>query len=278
MRSFIVLVPTLAIALIPSQSTVAQTQINVRVNRALELQQLKGQVTVLRNGGAQGARPGDRLQSVGEGVRTGQKSSAALVLDSGIGQVNVAEQTQVKIREINLVSSGGRVTRLGVDKGSVRLQVRKFTNPDSRLEIYTPAGITGVRGTNFGVAVQPNGKMSVATLEGQVAASAQGQEVAIDAGFQNFTIPGEPPTPPVPITNNVDLKYRWVKRFDQRDRQLLLEGRVDPVNTVVVNEVVQNTDRNGNFSLIVPVTSFPNLRVTVITPLGIQKEYALAFR
>ncbi len=276
-----ILVPMLAIALVPlsSRSVLAQPQqLTVRVNRALELQQLRGQVTLLRGNASQAARPGDRLQNVGDGVRTGRQSSSALVLDSGIGQVNVAEQTQVQIRELSAAPSGGRITRLQVTQGSVRLQVRKFSNPDSRLEIYTPAGITGVRGTEFGVNVQPSGKMSVATLNGRVATSAQGEEVGVEAGFQNFTIPGEPPTQPVPITNNTQLDYRWVRRTDRNLRALQLEGQVDPVNTVLVNNVVQNTDRNGKFSLIVPATSFPKLRVEVITPLGLQQNYALAFQ
>jgi hypothetical protein len=43
------------------------------------------------------------------------------------------------------------------------------------LEISSPSGVAGVRGTVFGVAVDPKGKTGISTLEGAVATTAKGQ-------------------------------------------------------------------------------------------------------
>jgi hypothetical protein len=252
--------------------------INVRVNRWLSLQQLKGQVTYWQNTGSRPARSSDRLQSVGDGASTGKNSSAVLRIDLGIGQVNLSENTRVNVRQLVSTSNGGRVTRLNVATGRVQVQVRPFTNPDSQLEIETPSGVAGVRGTQFGVNVQQSGKMSIATNAGSVASSAQGKSVFVNAGFQNFTIPGEPPSAPVPLRNDTTLKYEFVKSFENGVRRLRLEGQVDAVNTVLVNEIEQNTDRNGKFRVELDATSFPQVRVTVLTPLGLRRDYALAFQ
>ncbi|MGQ9871703.1 hypothetical protein [Leptodesmis sp.] len=52
-------------------------------------------------------------------------------------------------------------------------------------------------------------------------------------------------------------------------------GQVDPVNTVLVANVPQVTDRNGWFSIMLPAVSVQKLQVTVITPLGRQQTHQL---
>ncbi|BAU13994.1 hypothetical protein LEP3755_45380 [Leptolyngbya sp. NIES-3755] len=252
-------------------------EIRVRVNRWLSLQQLNGQVRFWQRGNSRTARSGDRLQAVGDGVTTGNNSSVVLAIDLGIGQLNVSERTRVNVRALESTANGGRVTRLVVPTGRVQLKVRPFSNPDSQLDIETPAGVAGVRGTQFGINVQRSGKMSIATAQGKVASIAQGQNVLVDSGFQNFTIPGEPPSEPVPITNDTSLKYEFVRQIDREVRRLRLVGQVDPVNSVLVNRVEQNTDRNGRFSVELDAISFPTIQVTVVTPLGRRQDYDLAF-
>lgn len=250
----------------------------VRVERWLELREMTGRVNAIYGAQTRSARLGDRLQAVGDGIVTGAKAAATLAVDTGIGQINMGPQTRIQIRSLEIAPSSGRITQLTVTGGQVRLKVRPFTNPDSRLEIQTPAGITGVRGTEFGLNVQPSGKSAVATLEGQVIATAQGQDVAVDAGFQNFTIPGEPPSPPVPITNDTGLTFRLVKTFAGPIRKVRLEGQVDPVNAVFVEGQPIASDREGRFSVLLPAPNFPRYRVVVITPLGKTQDHELALR
>ncbi len=240
----------------------------VRVDRWLMLRQLSGRVMFHQESRSRPARQGDRLQQVGDGITTDGGAAATLEVDTGIGFVNVAERTEVRVQSLAVAPDNGRITRLLVPKGQVRLQLRRFTHRGSELEIRTPAGISGVRGTEFGVTVQPNGKTGVATLTGRVETMAQGQSVNVAAGFQNLILPGEIPSPPVPLRNDTGLRYQIERRIVNNVRRQRLVAQVDPVNTVSVEALPINIDRNGRFAIDLPVASRLRIRVKVITPLG----------
>lgn len=268
---------TLMVVLLAMQ-TFAQTNIKVRVNRWLEVRQLTGKVTHQQGNRSQPARMGDRLQSVGDGISTGSNSSTRLAVDTNVGFVDVAQNTSLRIQSLQTASDNGRVTRLQVTKGQVRLQVRPFTNRGSRLEIITPSGISGVRGTEFGIAVQPNGKTGLATLQGGVLSSAQGQAYLVNGGFQNLTIPGESPSRPVPLRNDTSFVYRFEIVIDRGIRKLRLYGQTDPVNAVFVENQPQSTDRQGRFTVLLSMPSRPIYQVTIITPLGKTQAHEVVFR
>jgi hypothetical protein len=253
----------------------AADTLNVRVNRWLEIQQMSGDVTYLSGNSTRSARRGDRLQTVGDGVRTGSDSAATIAVDTRIGTVEVAELTSLKVKTLEVTPNDGHITRLQVDQGRVRLQVRSFTNPESELEIETPAGVSGVRGTEFGINVSPSGKMGVATLAGNVATAAQGQTVEVPAGFQNVTLSGEPPSQPVAFTNEPRLDYQVDQINWHGVRRVVLQGQVDPTSSVLVRGKPQEIDRNGRFRLLFPVPSRLRLEVTVVTPLGREQTYDL---
>lgn len=268
----------ISILLIQSIEGTAQPSLRVRVNRWLELRDIKGIVNLQRGNQSQRAKNGDRLQAAGDGITTAKNASVNLLVDTGIGLINVSEDTVLRVQELDIAPDNGRITRLQVTKGQARLKVRKFTHQGSRLEIRTPASLSGVRGTEFGVAIQPNGKTGLAVLEGRIASAAQGRSVPVDRGFQNFTIPGEAPSTPVPLKNDTRLQHRFEMVIEGNVRRVRLIGQVDPVNSVKVEGVPQVTDRNGRFRTdLRPLTSFLRLRVEVITPLGTTKTYDLAF-
>jgi FecR protein len=258
--------------------SMAQNRIQVRINRWLEVQNPVGTVTLSYNAKTQPARAGDRLQAVGDTIATGQKSTATLMVDIGIGFVTLAEKTRLQVQSLEVAPSAGHITRLQVTQGQARLKLRRFTNPDSRLEIITPAGLSGVRGTEFGLSVQPLGKTAIATLEGAVVSAAQGKEVKVSAGFQNFTIPGEPPSDPVPLRDDPSLQYDFEKTIVNGVRKIRLVGQVDPVNSVTVNGVTQVVDRNGRFVVPYAARSYLKVKVVVTTPLGTEKLHELALR
>lgn len=269
----------LAGVLLGSTHSISQP-LRVRIDRWLELQQMAGSVQFEQGSRSQRARKGDRLQAVGDGISTGKGASATLGVDTGIGVINVAESTRLRVQELAMAPDNGRITRLQVTQGQASLRIRPFTHKGSELEIRTPASVSGVRGTEFGVAVQPNGKTGLAVLQGGVTSSAQGQLVAVNGGFQNFTIPGEPPTPPVPLRNDTRLiRSEFDMVIEGGVRRVRLLGQVDPVNSVLVDGIPQVTDRTGQFTTTLrPLPSFLTVKVTVITPLGKQEVYELAFQ
>lgn len=249
--------------------------LSVRVNRWLELRNMSGTVDFRRSGQWRPAQIGQRLGSVGDGVRTGAGSLARLAVDTQVGFISVSENSSLRITQLYTTPRGGKVTELDVDRGQARVFVRPFTNPDSRLEIRTPAGVNGVRGTNFGIAIQPSGRSSLVVEEGLVVSEAQGVSVPVSAGFQNFTVPGEPPSEPVPITEDPGLNLSRLERQRREGESVVVvEGRTAPVNLLVIDDETQEIDRDGNFSLELPLTE-RRIEVTVVTPLGTAQVYEL---
>ena len=243
--------------------------------RWLEVQQIRGEVTY-RDDQIRPARVGDRLGSVGQGIITAERSTSILNIDTGIGVVRVAENTDLLVRRLSVLSDGARVTILDVSQGQARLQVRPFSNPNSRLEIQTPSGIAGVRGTEFGVSVDPAGKTGIATLDGAVAASAQGRTVLVNQGFASVIIPGEPPTPPRPIDRELRLRVLDWRRLGSGVEFL---ADVDPTNSVLINDQEVEVSRIGRVDArITQRANQPYLRVVVRNPLGEEKSYRVRVR
>lgn len=261
------------LATLPSHSL--PNEVPVRVNRWLAVRQIEGNVTFMTRSSSRSARVGDRLQAIGDGVTTATSALATLEVDTQVGTIEVAEQTSVKVQALETTPNDGRVTRLQVDRGRVRLQIRPFNNPESELQIETPAGISGVRGTDFGVVVDANGKMGVATLEGNVLTTAQDQDVEVPAGFQNVTIPGEPPSEPIPFTNEPRLDYQIDRVIRRGIRRVVFNGQVDPTSSVTIKGNPQTIDRDGRFQIIFPAPSRLRLAVTVTTALGQTQTYDL---
>lgn len=243
--------------------------------RTVQVQQVRGNVTY-RGSQTRAARVGDRLSSVGQGVSTAGRSSAVLTVDEAIGSVQVAENTDVRLTQLQTTPDGARITLFNVPRGQVRLQVRRFTNPNSRLEVQTPSGVASVRGTEFGVNVSSAGVTGIATLEGAVAATAVGQTVDIPANFASAIPPGEPPIPPVLLDRELEFNIR---RISRSGNELTIFGSVNPTNSVYFSgeDIPVNVDGSVTIRTSLSVTQ-PRIVVVVQNPLGEQKSQRLQMR
>lgn len=260
---------TAAVLLRPIPNSVAAS-LRVEAGRWLAVRQMTGKVLYQNGRGFRQATTGLKLRAVGDTIQTGDRSSTILDLDTSIGFIKVAEKTTLRVKQLQALPNGGRVTQLDVTGGQARFQVRPFNHRSSRLEVVTPAGISGVRGTEFGVVAQESGKMGVATLTGSVVTTAQGKLVAVNARFQSLVMPGEPPDPATPLKDDPSLD---VTRFSLiANCQAIVSGQTDGVNFVLINDLPQNTDREGRFETTVPITN-NQFRATVITPLGKRQDY-----
>ncbi|PZO41896.1 MAG: hypothetical protein DCF19_08490 [Pseudanabaena frigida] len=259
------------------QRVEAQRGIQVRTDQWLKVEQVTGNATYrnLYNYANRPARIGDRLQSVSDEISTGANSSVVLSVDTGIGTIYVAENTTIKINSFRIAADNGRITNLLVPRGKARLQIRKFTNRGSQLNIQTPAGISGVRGTKFTVITRPNGNMVLSTLEGKVATTAQNRTVMVPGGFQNLTVVGEPPSIAVPISNDPSLRYVINRQANGNGRSISLVGYTNLFNTVKVDGIEQSLDRSGKFSVQLPAPSSLKIQVKVETPQGRVQVYEI---
>ncbi len=260
------------------QEVKAQGGIQVRADQYLKVEQITGNVKYknLYNYANRPARVGDRLQSISDEISTGENSTAVLSVDTSVGSIYVSENTTIKIQSFRFAADNGRITNLVLPRGKARLQIRKFTNRGSQLNIQTPAGISGVRGTQYIVTAYPNGNMAIITFEGKVASSAQNRTEIIGAGQQNITIVGEPPSPAVPINESTSLRYSIDKQTSGTERSILLVGYTSLFNTVKVDGVEKSLDRNGKFSVQLRVIpSSLKVNVKVETPQGKVQAYEI---
>lgn len=270
-----VTIPLLLVLWLWGASGAALAQpIQVRVERWLEVEQLFGDVFFQRGQNSQPAQVGMRLEAVGDTLRTSSRSNAVLSLDTNMGIITVSPNTSVRIEQLDTTERGGRLTRLRVTGGQARFQIRPFNNPDSTLEIETPAGSSAVRGTEFGVSVQPDGTTGVATLEGSILTAAAGSSVIVDAGFQTLVIPGEPPQNPVPVVDGGQLRLELLTSID--DQTVRVSGQTDPVNLLRIADEPLSLDRTGRFDVLVPLPPDRSIEAIVVTPSGLQQQYRLA--
>jgi hypothetical protein len=158
------------------------------------------------------------------------------------------------------------VTVLDVPQGQARIQARPFNNPNTRLELHTPSGIAAVRGTDFGVAVAADGKTSIGTLEGRVESTAQSSTVEIDGGLASVIRPGEPPTPPRPLDQALEIEQKTTER---RGSVLLISGRINPTNTLLLDDTEISVSRTGYFEVVLPSANLSrSVSLVVRNPLG----------
>jgi len=129
----------------------AQNSIDVRSDRWLRISAISGDVEYFRNSTRKVAEVGDFLTAPGEGVRTGANASCVVEVDNGVGTIRLNEHTELTIRALDFAADNGQITRLTVPYGNVILNLRRFTHRGSELEIETPSGVSGVRGTEFGL-------------------------------------------------------------------------------------------------------------------------------
>ena len=247
--------------------------LTVRGDRWLAISDLVGSVQFISRETRRAAQEGDRLTSVGDSLITNTDASVRLTVDQAIGSVTMAQNSYLRIQSLSITQNGGRVTELEVVRGQVRVRVRPFTSPESRLEIHTPAGISGVRGTDFGVTVQPDGQTAIATESGRVVASAQGEEVVVDAGLLSIIRPGEPPTPAQTFRDDPTLNIEVLSSTSRSTVNIV--GFTDTANIVKINGEIIRFNEEGRFDWETAISGDRTIQAEVITPLGTQQEYRL---
>lgn len=261
-----------ASVLVSSVTLLLTAAASTATERWLEVRRLSGNVMTQVNQ-PQPAQIGDRLIARDHGITTENRSSANLAIDLGIGFLAVAQNTQMSVQRLEILGDGSRVTVLEVPRGQVRIQARRFTHRQSRLELHTPSGIAAVRGTEFGVAVSADGKTSVATLTGQVEAIAQSVTVLVNANQVSIIRPGEVPTPPQPLDRVLDILWQVQER---RGGRLYLSGFIDSANLLWRDGREITTNDAGFFETSIALPDrHQSLVFTVQNPLGEVRDHRL---
>jgi len=101
-------------------------------------------------------------------IDTKANSKVSFAFDDA-SSISIGENAEVKItKHIFDPNKNLRQTVVEVSLGAVRFAVTKEKNKNSTFKVITPAGIAGVRGTEFVVIVEPDGKTTFVGLEGSI--------------------------------------------------------------------------------------------------------------
>lgn len=221
------------------------------------------------------AEQGERLKK-GDSIRTLQRGRATLVTSDRKTTIKLGTNTTLEVQQ---VAQQGNVwyIRVYLPQGQITISERggksRFITAETRTLTVAP------RGTEFGITVDPSGKTGVVTSEGSVVTEAEGKAEIVNKGFQNLTLPGEPPSKPIRFTNDKRLQNLSLSIIpdDQQVQKLKIKGKVvDPINLLSLAGELQETARDGQFDVILPLAS-PEQKVEsiVITPLGEQDRRLL---
>ena len=102
----------------------------------------------------------------GDAVKVGAASECQLKL-ADLAVVDIQENTQVSVDSLALTSSADRA-RLSLQTGTILSKVKKLAGTES-YSVKTVTAVGGVRGTEFGVTVTPQGGTLVTVKDGTVA-------------------------------------------------------------------------------------------------------------
>ncbi len=272
----------------PETAPIAQQQAS---EREIVVEEVKGTVTY--GPSMQAVTVGQRLLAGEQELRTGNNSTVRLHIDTYIGSVEVAENTTLRIKTLasgktSLFVSQGRVrasigstTRNRLSQKAIEKETDKSLLAQSNtsrgnypVDIETPAGIAGVQGTSFGVNVGPNGKTGVSTLDGSVAAIAQGQTVLVNKGQYALIEPGKAPTQPAMAPARSAFRVLSVRKIG--DNGIRVIGQAAPHDLVYVNGQPVETDIDGKFSTIVPRPLNRRVRFVLRGPTATETYYEIA--
>jgi len=238
--------------------------------RYLEVREVQGTVTSQQRP----VQVGDRVQARATAITTGEDSGTTLVLDNNTGTVAVSENTQLAVDQVSATPNGGQQTELSLQEGEVRANIQTFTNPESSFRVNTPAGVAGVRGTEFSVVVLPTGETRVTTFEGMVEVTAQGQTELIQPGHFSQLTPGQPPSEPRPAPENTRLSLQVLTEAGVE--RLQITATVPARSQVLVNQQPLPVSPSGEVSAVVDIPSDRLLQMVVRDPFGIEQVYELA--
>jgi|GEM_PF-1802374 len=129
-------------------------------------------------------------------VRTGTESAARLELLEGI--VRLSAESIFTVKE-SVTRQGRLVTALFLESG--RLWAHVTTDQPHEFTVETGSAVAAVRDTRFSVRVV-DGETLLSVAEGQAVLTAQEQSVTVVAGQQAMVKPGQPPTPPEPMSDD----------------------------------------------------------------------------
>jgi hypothetical protein len=98
------------------------------------------------------------------------------------------------------------VLELNLEEGQVWINVEDLEEGET-FQVETPSAAASVRGTRYSVRLADNGGTIISTQAGSVTVMAAGSVVTVTPGHQTAVAPGDPPSHPVGMSNEEQLRW-----------------------------------------------------------------------
>lgn len=222
------------------------------VVEAQSLERLDGQEWVeIRAGETLSAT--DRIRTNGTGV---------VKLETGDGsRIELVDEVEVSVEALTK-----SLAELELHRG--RLRADLASGSDAAIRVTSSGASAEARTGAFVVFADGSGMVAVASETADVTLRAQEREVVVEAGQQALVRPESPPTDPEAIPSEVFLKVAWPSKRRQREKRLVVSGRVDPGTAVRVGERVATVTEDGSFATPVDLQEGRNEVVVKARAIG----------
>lgn len=190
---------------------------------------------------------------------------------NGRAILKLGRTTEIELRdrvELRLDSISRAGASVDLRRGRVVAHVGRSGSNVAITAARTRTANEGGSPARFVVTADELGRVAVATTEGAASFEAAGRVVNVPAGSATRADPGQPPTDPERIPEEVFLSVTW-PTGDRRDDKVPVTGRAAPGSVVRVNGADTDIDGSGQFTASVPLKVGPNpIRVDVEDPSG----------
>lgn len=205
---------------------------------------IQGGVEVLHAGQWYVVQAGDLLP-LSDVLRT-PKGSRAILRRGGV-EIEVREEVDIRLEKV----ASETAASFGLLRGTVAASI---DNPTDEVEISGG----GARAKNRGAArfvfeLGPNGQVVLGTAKGTALFEAQGKEVAVPAGHESVARPGEEPSDPQPLPEELLLSVIWPE-LEHSAANVQVAGKTRTNSRVKVNGVEVPVSPEGRFAQSVPLS------------------------
>ncbi len=212
-------------------------------------------------------RIGDAL-AVEDAVRTAEGARATLQVADG-ARLGLAPSTLLSVREY-----APDATRLRLESGRLDASMSDKSSIDLQVESRGSTAVTTARNGDFSLLTSGDGQVTVAARRGRVRLTAGGEVVELREGEQSSVFGADAPTTPSAIPSTLFLKVVGSSQRVQRERTSVVRGETSPGAFVRVNGVVATTQRDGRFSVLLPLAEGENPIVVVAEDAMGRRERA----
>jgi hypothetical protein len=189
----------------------------------------------------------DRIRTQGEG---------AVTLEAADGsRIELVDEVEVTVEALTR-----SLAELELHRG--RLRADLADGSDMALRVTSSGASAEAQNGAFVVFADGTGMVAVASETAEVRLRAQEREVLVAAGQQSLVRPDGPPSDPEAIPEAVFLEVAWPQGRVQRERRLVVRGRVDPGTEVRIEDRSTSVAHDGTFETEVALSEGVN-RVAV---------------